>query len=548
MLRLLCKLKAIKDAGVTLHACALFCFLLAINVFFQVVNDAYKSDFGAHPDEGAHVVTALMVRDYLAGGFIDSTNPISYAESYYEAFPKVAIGHYPPLFYLIAGSWLLLGVTSYSFLIFSAVIASVCGLTTFLLGRLFMGQVWALGAAIMFTMSPLAQRCTSVFMSDMMLLGWCLLSAAAFSRFMKKGLRVESLIFGAVASAAILTKLSGILLAALPGLALLFARRLHLLRKPAIWIAPITVSLSAIPWVLLTYRITAEGVMDESGFAYFEKSLPFFSGAMIDIFGVLVMVLALTGMAFSVANAAFGGRAVSNVEAVMIALVISGFCFCLIVPAGLEERYLLVIAPAVFLLAFKSLQSICGNLVESLALSPRQAALVHLLALGVIGVGFSMESFDLSCKQASGFGAIVVAVGNISEDVCPEILVCSDARGEGAIVAAAAISSPSRPGQGVKVCRGSKVLASSDWLGRGYVATHGSVADVHSYIKSAGVQFVAIDHGVPPGKRAEYHNLIGRVVREARGDFIEVGRFATIRRGGEKNDVILYRVALDSAD
>ena len=81
MLPLCCKWKSSNDEPVIIHAVILFLCLLVVNVFLQVANNSYVSDFGAHPDEGAHVVTSLMVRDYLAGGFLDSSSPVASAKS-----------------------------------------------------------------------------------------------------------------------------------------------------------------------------------------------------------------------------------------------------------------------------------------------------------------------------------------------------------------------------------------------------------------------------------------------------------------------------------
>ena len=67
---------------------------------------AYRSEFGAHPDESAHYVTGLMVRQYVAGRAPQP--PFAFARAYYEHYPKVAIGHWPPAFYLLQTGWTLL--------------------------------------------------------------------------------------------------------------------------------------------------------------------------------------------------------------------------------------------------------------------------------------------------------------------------------------------------------------------------------------------------------------------------------------------------------
>tara|TARA_B110001454_G_scaffold179433_1_gene172661 strand:+ start:141 stop:344 length:204 start_codon:yes stop_codon:yes gene_type:complete len=66
-------------------------------------------------------------------------------------------------------------------------------------------------------------------------------------------------------------------------------------------------------------------------------------------------------------------------------------------------------------------------------------------------------------------------------------------------------------------------------------------------MNSGALQFLALDEGVPPEKRAGYYGLVERAVNENSGDFMEVGRFPTLRRGGKKSDVILYRLAGEGA-
>src|SRR2546423_1423416 len=86
----------------TLAAAAL---LFAIAVGSQHLTGAYRGEFGSEPDEAAHFVTGLCVHDYVAAGF--PGNPLGYAKKYYEHYPKVALGHWPPFFYVVQTAWTL---------------------------------------------------------------------------------------------------------------------------------------------------------------------------------------------------------------------------------------------------------------------------------------------------------------------------------------------------------------------------------------------------------------------------------------------------------
>jgi hypothetical protein len=52
-----------------------------------------------NPDEPARIVTGLMVRDYLVHGL--GQPPMAFAREYYVHYPKVALAHWPPLFYVV---------------------------------------------------------------------------------------------------------------------------------------------------------------------------------------------------------------------------------------------------------------------------------------------------------------------------------------------------------------------------------------------------------------------------------------------------------------
>jgi hypothetical protein len=88
------------------EAVAAFAVLLGFVVTLQVLGGAYASGFGGYPDEPAHLVTSLMVRDFVAG--LHFRHPWQFAQQYYLHYPKVAIGVWPPVFYGALGAWFLI--------------------------------------------------------------------------------------------------------------------------------------------------------------------------------------------------------------------------------------------------------------------------------------------------------------------------------------------------------------------------------------------------------------------------------------------------------
>src|SRR5580693_8874432 len=90
-------------------------------------------------DPAAHFVTGVMVSDYLRTSF--GSNPVAFAESYYVRFPKVAIGHWPPVYYALQAAWyVFFPATPNSARCLSA--ATTLGLALLLFFRLRRAQGW----------------------------------------------------------------------------------------------------------------------------------------------------------------------------------------------------------------------------------------------------------------------------------------------------------------------------------------------------------------------------------------------------------------------
>jgi hypothetical protein len=238
----------------------IFCLLLVLTLTLQIRSGAYQSDFGGHPDEAAHVVTGLMVRDYLTGPLWSGVHPMRFAEDYYARFPKVAIGHYPPGYYLVEGLWLVPSRTKTAVLLLPAALTAFTAWIIFMAGRRMMRFTAALSASVLFISMHLVRSYTAIVMSDMLLVVFCLLAVLGFARFLSTGRAIWSLSFGALAAGAILTKGSGLLLALVPPVALLLTGRLKAVLAPKLWLAPLPVLLLAVPWLLATSHITAEGM------------------------------------------------------------------------------------------------------------------------------------------------------------------------------------------------------------------------------------------------------------------------------------------------
>src|ERR1017187_3108288 len=100
------------------HRIAIGAIIILMVVVF-LATGCLQSDFTGNPDEPSHVVSSLMIRDYVVDAF--PGNPLAYAENYYMHYPKVAIVHWPPLFYCGEAAFMLVfGRNRIALLVFSA--------------------------------------------------------------------------------------------------------------------------------------------------------------------------------------------------------------------------------------------------------------------------------------------------------------------------------------------------------------------------------------------------------------------------------------------
>ena len=141
---------------------------LAVVGWLQFRSGAYQADFDATEDEPAHVVTSLMVRDYLVSGRL--RHPWEFATAYYIHYPKVAMLHWPPVFHLAEAIWMLAAQRSRAALLgFQALVgaALVFSVGAFVRrdGGLWMGAF----AAMLVAVSPPMQMAVSMVSPDILL-------------------------------------------------------------------------------------------------------------------------------------------------------------------------------------------------------------------------------------------------------------------------------------------------------------------------------------------------------------------------------------------
>jgi hypothetical protein len=526
-----------ENSPAPVYTIGVFAALFLLTLAFQVSSGAWESDFGGHADEASHVVTSLMVRDYLAGGFLDQWRPMRYAENYYEQFPKVAIGNYPPGFYLLAGVFLLPLRSPEMLLLVMSGTCATAGLITWLFGRQLLGrEMPALCVALLFCLLPLTRTYTAIVMSDLLLVIFCLLSVFSFARFLERGRWRDSIGFGVWASFAILTKGSGLCLAALPPVAILLSGRFSFLRNPRLLGAPLTVFLLAFPWMWLTKEITAEGMQTGSRFDYFREALPYYLKGIAQETGwgtLLIMAFMTVFYIPATRLSQRGGR--GCIESTTLAFPICVLFLDLTIPAGLDHRYLLPLVPFALLTG-----AWCLEWISSRWWPKAQSWIVPLFCFCVVG-----ETWRTVEKRYTGASEVISGIVSdekaLSETKRKNVLVVSNPAGEGALIAAAAFLGRDE----LHLQRGTKILATSDWLGRGYRVSFTNAPELAAILEKFSIQTLVVDSPDETARSAGNHwTMVSEILGEPGGMAVAelTGEYRSLRKHGVENTFSVYRV------
>lgn len=483
---------------------------LGMTVWLQWLAGSYSSELSGYPDEPAHYVTSLMVRDYIVSGF--PAHPIGYAENYYLHYPKVAFGMWGPLFPCFVGIWLLASATRASVMLCMAAITAALATTV-------CRVVWkqysieaGLVAGAALVASPFIQSSTSMVMGD----NFCALldfwACLWFARYLDTGRARHSILFGLFASLSILAKPSGVALALLPLLAVAMVRRFALLRTRAFWYPAVIVLVIAGPWQVLEFRLLA-GMQREMNPGWAITLLGYavrMLGAWISplvILGVIVrLVRPLQKVHFSSVWVSAG------------ALAIAVWAYHFLLPVGsAEPRYMNPVLAPMLMFLMVGVHSVARRL-------PPAGMSVRIKAAAVMGVAalvFATQTFAIPRKPFTGFGeaAEALLVGPDLKDAV--FLVSSEADGEGQFVSEVAMRER-RPGH--IVLRASKMLGQSDWRRQRYHLLHATPEELMEYLDSVPVRVVIVQRS-PSWGRLDHHQLLLQTLKDYSSRFRLIGTF-----------------------
>ncbi len=425
------------------------------------------------PDESAHYVNTLFIADWLCAGLPD---PMPFARDFYAHYPKLSIGHWPPGWYaVLAPGFALLWPSPFAAALWSAFVAGLPAvLVLWALNRAGAPRM-GLAAAVAMQTLPLVVGSAQSFLLDQPVALVVGLGAIAWLRAVEEPGWWRFALFGMLAAFAPLVKGNGALIALVPAIEILLARRWALLRDLRLWVVGVAVLLVVAPWYYVSFRISAGGFNYAPGLDYAWLALSTNVGALIGDLGWIALPLMAIG-----AVAGWRDERARPVVRLAIAVIVATLTLQSIVPAALDPRYILPLIPWTVMLVALAIVLIW----RSGTRAARGIAVLAGVAALVLPVAALVRAEPKRDMDAPAVVAVMRAVPGIW-------MVDGRAGGEGAIIAEAAWQDRGR--RALWTARASQWLSGSDFMGRGYhliARTPGEAAAILARIGVSGAVIV----------------------------------------------------------
>jgi len=458
-------------------------------VLLQWRANAFESEFGGEADEPAHYVTGLMLRDYIAQGFPGA--PLAFARNYYVHYPKVALGHWPPLFYVVQSAWTLAFTPGRAsvMLLMAFITALLLAVLYAALRAEFPAGLAAGGAGLLLSL-PIIQQFSRDVMTEMLLALVVLLATLAYGAYLDTERWQAAAWFGIWFALALLAKGTAIHLAWVPPAAILITGRWRLLGRFSFWLPAILVCAIAGPWYLWVPGAQHESVARFGGVHFASARVIGSFVAWAKMLGGVPSVLAIVGIAMAVPQL----RKRSGIWTAGLALLIGAYLSRLAIGAY-EDRHLIVNLPVLILFAALPVSWLLNQRVPK----SRWTTAAGALALAAL-LAFNLWASPR--KKHFGYSEVAQNILSHAEFAHSVILTCGDAEGEGMLISEIAMHE-SRPGH--IILRGTKMLASSDWMGRDYRALFHDSKEMLEYLERIPVGIVVIDDA---GRRTPHGLLL----------------------------------------
>lgn len=469
-----------------------FVLLFAIAVALQWKSGAYSSELAHFPDEPSHVVTSLMIHDYVAAGAAHQS-PLAYADAYYIHYPKVAMGIWPPVFHTALALWIFIASdTRTSLLLAMAFQTALLGLAVSSFSLRFFRPLVAflIGAATL--CMPIVQGGGSMVMVDTAVGLWEFAALYFLIQYFNGANPTRAAVFFGVCTAiGLLTKGNAGSLIFVPPFLILLTRRFYLLTRPGLYIAGLLVLLIAMPWQYVTWSLIQSSLLvTGSILAQFRERAFGYVKILYDAGGPVLFLFAMIGLTAEIVQTLrepreqIRFRRLSSAGAVSLLLAIWYLHVITPIP-GPDNRYMLPAIPLLVLFCAFGIHRTASWLPwpDRVPTAWRRPALAFLTLLV-----FLATSFEIPSRPALGF---LPAIQYLMRQKPGITLVVSDPTGEGATVVEVALRD-TRPQR--IVLRGTKVLSTTAWSGGDpYRPLLPDTKAVNEYLDNIGVDSILVD-------------------------------------------------------
>jgi Dolichyl-phosphate-mannose-protein mannosyltransferase len=526
-------------ARVISQTAILIAFFVCVLLVQRAVG-AYRTDRSNYPDEASHFMNALLVRDYLTHGLSES--PMQFAEEYYLSYPKVAFLVWPPLFHLALGVFLLPGWPAHpAALAFVALIAALGAWRLQHILRQCTSRTAAILAGCAFLLVPIVVDVSTAVMVDILVAVLGLEAVYWLSRFMSSGAGRHAVLFGLCTALCCLTKGNGLAVTLVPILMIPIAGRFDVLRRSALYVAPVIVIVLAGPFLFKSYQFTAAmGDYGSAGLHATVTRVALYAAFLWSQLTPIPVLFALIGSYVALAprrspqasaSARLAGQAFL---ALTLATVVFHSLLPMTYPSG---RYMLLgVAPLIGLAAI----GIHATLDWPRSEWRRTAGLVVCAVMLLSFVAWREVSW--SVRRPLGYDRVVSFLASRGELSGRRVLVVSDEEGEGAFVSEVAMRGPTPV---PTLIRGSKLLAESDWMDNDFRVLFDSPEKILQELEDLHVDTLVVDFS-PEAARLRYWSQVKTLLDRHPDAFEQILQTTIDPQTGPKRALAVFRLKQQS--
>jgi len=474
-------------------AAALLAAYCGFILWVQRSADAAGAAFGGFPDESAHYISGVLLRDYiLRAPFSD---PIRFAAEYYAHTPYFAVGVWPPLYYLAEGAWMaLFGVSREAVLWLNVVSGAALATLIFAIaGRLY-GRLPGAATGLMALAIPVVQWSACLVMVDLACTVFALASLFFLARYFERQRWTDSLLFGLFVSFAVLTKNSAYYALFVPAAVIILRRDWRVLARKSFWIAPLAFAVLYGPWLLLSRRVMLLGIVGLQEFTPVDV-VAAFAVKLWNQTGLL-LVLALPRVAAVFARPRSAPPSELCLYTVLLTMPVSIF----LARVPVQDRLLIAAGAAVVVAAVASAHQMLSWMRLPWKLLPAAAA---LLAGGFVW----RNALEFQFPPRNDLRVVVTAILSKEGAATGSALVPS--RSEGPWIAE--FVQVADGGGRRTMVRPTKFLASESWNGTHYRIRFSTVGELRAALSDVPLRYCIIDH---EAKEYPHDRLLKTLLRE----------------------------------